>query len=331
MTQSHTAAADQICKPPILGVAITLCSLFDFDRDLNRDGTLAVGSAAAFVHKISSINKGRSADERVVQISLVITNENFVSSVLHQSLSGIGLSKTDVSLVYVQEDQDTVANVINAGGTHLFVSTHAESVVRVMEAGIPAVIAPTNVPSIPLLPEAAIAGINKVVFAFDFDRAAGVAFGRPDTELARMDSDIACDKVGGGVHFEQHEMDHANHIAERGPMQPLLFQLSQLRQHMKLNRDKFPNIDIELHIVTARSAACRGRVENSLAAWGVEVDGIHTCGLDPKFPVLIRIGADFFVDDKAHHVRSARPDISSFHAPWTAEHSAKLIAAVLGS
>ena len=111
--------------------------------------------------------------------------------------------------------------------------------------------------------------------------------------------------------FQNHERDNVNIPLEKGPLYPLLYQLSQLQK-------AFPSDDcpIRIAITTARSAPANERLHNTLEAWNIEVDELHLLGGKDKGPFLEAFEADLFFDDKLKNTENGAKYVPSAHVHY---------------
>jgi 5'-nucleotidase len=107
--------------------------------------------------------------------------------------------------------------------------------------------------------------------------------------------------------FQSHEKRRASKPLPDGPFKPLLVALHGLQQAAQ------PHMRIRTALVTARSAPAHERAIRTLMDWNIEVDEAMFLGGLAKGEFLREFEPDFFFDDQAGHVESARQHVPSGH------------------
>ena len=179
---------------------------------------------------------------------------------------------------------------MQAIGTDLFLSGHAEDVRRTLEAGFAAAI---------ILP---------AVQNGSHSEQLRIAF---DGDAVLFSDEAECVYQAEGLDaFAQQEKQQAGTPLRGGPFKPLLQALQRIQSAYPIE-----NNPIRTALVTARSAPAHKRVILTLREWGIRIDEALFLGGKPKGPFLAAFGADIFFDDQQVHCDSAREHVATGHVP----------------
>ena len=179
---------------------------------------------------------------------------------------------------------------MQATGTDLFLSAHAEDVRRTLRSGFAAAM---------ILPGArGRAGSSQLRIAFDGD---AVLFSDEAERVYQSE---------GLEAFSRWEKKYANTPLPGGPFKPLMQALHRIQSSYPIE-----NNPIRTALVTARSAPAHKRVILTLRGWGIRIDEALFLGGKPKGPFLAAFGADIFFDDQQVHCESAREHVATGHVP----------------
>ncbi|NIP18809.1 MAG: 5'-nucleotidase, partial [Xanthomonadales bacterium] len=172
----------------------------------------------------------------------------------------------------------------------LFLSTHADDVRRILEAGYAAAMV---LPGTADRPDS-----GQLRIAFDGD---AVIF---SDEAERVYQEQGLDA------FAESERHSASTPLLGGPFKPVLQALHDIQS-------AYPADDnpIRTALVTARSAPAHKRVILTLREWGIRIDEALFLGGKSKGPFLEAFGADIFFDDQQVHCASARKHVATGHVP----------------
>jgi 5'-nucleotidase len=175
---------------------------------------------------------------------------------------------------------------------NLFLSANELDVRGALAAAVPAAL---------VYPESAQAAnrhANEVRIAFDGD---AVLFSDEAERVFQKDGLDA---------FTRHETAHAATPLPPGPFKPLLEALHRLRA------EKDSPMKIRTALVTARSAPAHERAINTLMDWNIAVDEVMFLGGLDKGAFLKAFEPDFYFDDQAGHIESARAHVAAGHVPF---------------
>lgn len=251
----------------------------------HEEQPLEPGEAFPLVHKLLALNSRLGGNRRVEVILLsrnsADTGLRVFNSIQHHNL--------DISRAAFCGGQSPY-RYINAFGSHLFLSTHAEDVRNALENGVAAATLVSN--------QARGNDDDTLRFAFDGD---AVLF---SDEAERVYKSEGLDAFAASERAAAHEP------LSGGPFKAFLAALQQLQS-------EFPpdGSPIRTALVTARSAPAHERVIRTLRAWNIRLDeSIFLGGLD-KGEFLRSFRADVFFDDQLTHCDSASSHVATGHVP----------------
>lgn len=285
-----------------LVVAISSRALFDLDEShqvfetqglaayaeyqLGRENDfLKPGVAFQLVRKLLALNH----DEMKHQgIEVILISRNSADSGLRifNSIEHHGLAIERA----VFTNGESPFRYMQAIGTDLFLSAHAEDVRRSLEAGFAAAM---------VLPGAQCRpGSEQLRIAFDGD---AVLFSDEAEKVYQTE---------GLEAFSDRERQQADTPLPDGPFKALMQALQQIQSAYPIE-----NNPIRTALVTARSVPAHKRVILTLRKWGVRIDEALFLGGKSKGPFLAAFGADIFFDDQQIHCDSARQHVATGHVP----------------
>lgn len=254
---------------------------YQIDRE---ESVLPRGDAYTFVEKLLHINE--LLDEQRVEIILLSRNSADTGLRVFNSVQHYGLAISRAAFCGGQSPY----RYVNAFGSHLFLSTHADDVRHALDKGIAAA---TLLPS-----PAAVNRGEQLRVAFDGD---SVLFSDEAEQVYQQDGLDA---------FARSELSAAKQPLSGGPFKGFLAALQQIQ--MAFDADNCP---IRTALVTARSAPAHERVIRTLRAWNIRIDeSLFLGGLD-KAEFLAAFGADVFFDDQLGHCDSASEHVATGHVP----------------
>ena len=179
---------------------------------------------------------------------------------------------------------------MEALGADLFLSTHAEDVRRVLEAGFAAAMVLPGSPG--------GKAHEQLRIAFDGD---AVLF---SDEAERVYQEQGLDA------FSRSERDAAATPLNGGPFKRVLQAIHDIQSAYPIEGNP-----IRTALVTARSAPAHKRVILTLRHWGIRIDEALFLGGKSKGRFLAAFGADIFFDDQKSHCDSAREHVATGHVP----------------
>jgi 5'-nucleotidase len=179
---------------------------------------------------------------------------------------------------------------MQAIGTDLFLSGHAEDVRRTLQAGFAAALIMPGARNRP--------GGEQLRIAFDGDAV-----------LFSDEAERVYQEHGLQV-FAEDEKQRADTPLQDGPFKPLMQALHRIQSAYSIEDNP-----IRTALVTARSAPAHKRVILTLRHWGIRIDEALFLGGKPKGPYLAAFGADIFFDDQQVHCESARAHVATGHVP----------------
>ncbi|GAA5118653.1 5'-nucleotidase [Alloalcanivorax gelatiniphagus] len=285
-----------------LVVAISSRALFDlsdshqvFEREgldafqdyqvAHEDDVLAPGDAFALVKKLLAINEMEEGRGRV-EVILLSRNSSDTGLRVFNSIEHYGLPITRAAFAGGQSPH----RYVPAFGAHVFLSTDAEDVRQVLEAGFAAATILSRGKMDPKDPTLRI--------AFDGD---AVLFSDESEQVFQSD---------GLEAFAANEKSAARQPLSDGPFRGFLEALHQIQREFSPQ-----HCPIRTALVTARSAPAHERVVRTLRSWGIRIDESLFLGGLPKGEFLRAFGADVFFDDQQGHCESASPHVAAGHVP----------------
>ena len=179
---------------------------------------------------------------------------------------------------------------MQAVGSDLFLSGHAEDVRQALDAGFAAAMI---LPGAQHRPDS-----GQLRIAFDGD---AVLFSDEAERVYQAE---------GLEAFAKQEKQQAATPLPDGPFKPLLQALQRIQSAYPID-----NNPIRTALVTARSAPAHKRVILTLREWGIRIDEALFLGGKPKGPFLAAFGADIFFDDQQVHCDSAKTHVPTGHVP----------------
>jgi len=285
-----------------LVVAISSRALFDLDdshRIFESEGkeaychyqieheeeVLTPGIAFPLVKKLLSINKEIPVSP-IVEIILLSRNSADTGLRIFNSIQ---YHQLDISRAAFTSG-GTPFGYIPAFGTHLFLSSNADDVVKALDAGYAsATIVSCN-------PES---NTNKQLrIAFDGD---SVLF---SDEAERIY------QAQGLEAFTKNERTAAKTPLSGGPFKQFLAALHHIQTLFEPD-----NSPIRTALVTARAAPAHERVVRTLRAWNIRIDEALFLGGMDKGAFLKAFNADIFFDDQEGHCDSASQHVATGHVP----------------
>lgn len=250
-----------------------------------EDECLEPGMAFPLVKKLLALNH-EDMKHQGVEVILVSRNSADSGLRIFNSIERHGL---DIQRA-VFTNGERPFRYMQAIGTDLFLSAHADDVRESLEAGFAAAM---------LLPGAPGGYRGKQLrIAFDGD---AVLFGDESEKLF---------KDHGLQVFSRHEKEQAGVPMLEGPFKPLVLALQNIQAAYPIE-----NNPIRTALVTARSAPAHKRVILTLRNWGLRIDEALFLGGRPKAPFLAAFGADIFFDDQWFHCHDAAPHVTAGHVP----------------
>ncbi|TDG98652.1 hypothetical protein EPR50_G00203010 [Perca flavescens] len=117
--------------------------------------------------------------------------------------------------------------------------------------------------------------------------------------------------------FLENEKTHANKPLGHGPLKGFLEALGKLQKKF-YGKGQRMDCPIRTYLVTARDEDISGiRAKNTLQSWGLEIDETYFLAGAPKGPILEKIRAHIFFDDKMSYVEeAAKMGIVACHVPY---------------
>jgi 5'-nucleotidase len=287
-------------KPLI--VAISSRALFDLDEShavfetqglgayaeyqIKRENEiLQPGEAFQLVRKLLALNSGVPRHQGV-EVILVSRNSADSGLRIFNSIEHHGL---DIQRA-VFTNGASPFRYMQAIGTGLFLSGHAEDVRQALQAGFAAAMI---LPGAKHRPEG-----EQLRIAFDGD---AVLFSDEAEKVYQAE---------GLEAFSAQEKQRAETPLPEGPFKSLMVALQDIQSAYPIE-----NNPIRTALVTARSAPAHKRVILTLRNWGIRIDEALFLGGRPKGPFLEAFGADIFFDDQQVHCDSARQHVATAHVP----------------
>ena len=246
---------------------------------------LQTGEAFQLVRKLLALND----DEIIHQgVEVILMSRNSADSGLRifNSIEHHGLNIQRA----VFTNGESPYRYMQAIGTDLFLSGHAEDVRQSLEAGFASALI---LPGARNRPDR-----DQLRIAFDGD---AVLFSDEAEKVYQAE---------GLEAFASREKRHADTPLPGGPFKPLIQALHRIQSAYPIETNP-----IRTALVTARSAPAHKRVILTLRKWGIRIDEAMFLGGKPKGPFLAAFGADIFFDDQHIHCDSARQHVATGHVP----------------
>lgn len=251
---------------------------------------LQPGVAFPLVQKLLALNANNEQDGEVIHqgVEVLLMSRNSADSGLRifNSIEHHGL---DIQRA-VFTNGESPYRYMQAIGTDLFLSGHAEDVRKTLDAGFAAAMILPGAKNRP--------GGKQLRIAFDGD---AVLFGDEAERIYQTE---------GLAEFSRSEKQQAATPLPGGPFKPLLQALQSIQSAYPIE-----NNPIRTALVTARSAPAHKRVILTLRDWGIRIDEAFFLGGKPKGPYLAAFGADIFFDDQQVHCDSASEHVATGHVP----------------
>ena len=282
-----------------LVVAISSRALFDLDESnaifekegvkqyaayqiAHENDVLKPGVAFSFVKKLLKLNKlGDFVEVILLSRNSADTGLRIFNSIAHYELDITRAAFTSGESPY---------QYIQAFGSHLFLSTHANDVKTALLAGCAAA---TLLPS-----QNNQTHEHELRIAFDGD---AVLFSNESEKIFQTQ---------GIEVFTAHEKRDAKNPLSVGPFQGFLKALQQLQK--QFSPDACP---VRTALVTARQAPTHERVIRTLRDWNIRIDEALFLGGLAKGEFLKAFQADIFFDDQEVHCDSASQHVTTAHVP----------------
>jgi 5'-nucleotidase len=285
-----------------LVVAISSRALFDMDEShavfeseglaayaqyqISRENEfLQPGEAFRLVKKLLALNADK-LNHQGVEVILVSRNSADSGLRIFNSIEHHGL---DIQRA-VFTNGESPFRYMQAIGTGLFLSGHADDVRQALQAGFAAAMI---LPGAQNRPDG-----EQLRIAFDGD---AVLFSDEAEKVYQAE---------GLEEFSKQEKQRAETPLPDGPFKPLMQALQNIQSAYPIE-----NNPIRTALVTARSAPAHKRVILTLRKWGIRIDEALFLGGKPKGPFLAAFGADIFFDDQQVHCDSAREHVVTGHVP----------------
>lgn len=257
----------------------------------HEDEVLEPGEAFPLVKKLLQINEHLGGEPRV-EVILLSRNSADTGLRVFNSVEHYDLKITRAAFCGGEKPY----RYVEAFGSHLFLSTHADDVRHALEHGVAAA---TLMPSsMPITEKNDFAKLPQLRFAFDGD---AVLFSDEAERVFKKDGLDA---------FTESEKAAAKKPLMGGPFKSLLQAVHDIQQ--EFSQDECP---IRTALVTARSAPAHERVIRTLREWNVRIDESLFLGGLNKAEFLKAYGADVFFDDQQSHCSSASETVATGHVP----------------
>jgi len=253
----------------------------------HEDEELQPGEAFPLVKKLLQINEHLGGEPRV-EVILLSRNSADTGLRVFNSIEHYDLKITRAAFCGGEKPY----RYVEAFGSHLFLSTHADDVRHALDHGVAAA---TLMPS---QEKPNFADMPQLRFAFDGD---AVLF---SDEAERVFKQQGLDA------FTESEKAAAKMPLMGGPFKSLLQALHDIQQEFSVD-----DCPIRTALVTARSAPAHERVIRTLREWNVRIDESLFLGGLNKADFLKAYGADVFFDDQQSHCSSASLQVATGHVP----------------
>jgi 5'-nucleotidase len=325
---------------PKLRVAISLGALFDMTAaalirkhqgdkkyfefmKLSQTVPLRKGSAFHFVKNLMKLN---CDGNQFVALTILSKLSAETSLRVQHSLRAHNLMTTPEEACAVVDwyGRDVASVFRNEDSSFdLILSTSQRDVTAALSHGISAAyVDPKHIPSEETQPH----------YAFDFDRCVALALGPLGTQGFEVDEGTFSQKVvkshadnKGLARVTAREGRLKDIPCHPGPIAPFFLKLAAIREHVRRLSGTTP---FPLSIITARTASSVTRAENSLKAWGVQIDHLVSTGWASKGKVACDLGVSVFFDDGAGHIEDIQrksPNTVAAHVPWHHGHIGRIV------
>lgn len=282
-------------------VAISSRALFDLDEShrvfetegkehycryqiAREEDILPPGVAYTLVKKLLAINE--RSEVPLVEVILLSRNSADTGLRIFNSIRHHELAISRAAFTSGQSPFQYIA----AFGAQLFLSAHADDVIRALDGGFAAATIVASSASHSASPQLRI--------AFDGD---AVLFSDESERIYR---------THGLDAFTENEATEARKPLSGGPFKEFLAALHYIQT--RFPADQAP---IRTALVTARAAPAHERVVRTLRAWNIRIDEALFLGGMDKGPFLRAFGADIFFDDQKGHCDSASRHVATGHVP----------------
>jgi 5'-nucleotidase len=277
-------------------VAITSRALFDLDEGhevfeqdgvdayceyqiAHEDELLEPGVAFPLVRKLLALNE---IDHQRVEVILLSRNSADTGLRIFNSIQHHQLDITRAAF----SNGRSPYGYVKAFGSHLFLSTDKQDVVRALDEGVAAASIMGNSMS--------NTDSNQLCLAFDGD---AVIFSDESERIYQ---------TSGLDAFTANEVQSAKTPMTQGPFKGFLSALQSIQTDVGKDR-------LRIALVTARAAPTHERVIRTLRDWNIRIDEALFLGGLPKGEFLKSLGADIFFDDQRKHCESASEHVATGH------------------
>lgn len=251
----------------------------------HENDILSPGIAFTMVEKLLNI-VSPATNEPMVEVILLSRNSADTGLRVFNSIQQHQLNISRAAFTNGQSPY----RYVNAFGTHLFLSAHAEDVKQALLANCAAA---TLLPNKQLLKHD-----NQLRIAFDGD---AVLFS-DESERIFQDQGLAA--------FRENEMKSAKLPMEAGPFKGFLTALHNIQKVFDTQ-----HCPIRTALVTARDAPSHERVIQTLRSWHIRIDEALFLGGLTKSDFLKAFDADIFFDDQFTHCDAASEHVTAAHVP----------------
>lgn len=251
----------------------------------HEDIILKPGVAFALVEKLLALHAD-AVEHPGVEVILASRNSADTGLRIFNTIEHFGLD-IQRAVFTNGEPPDRYMQALDAD---LFLSTHAEDVGNVLDAGFAAAMVLPGSPTGPAR--------KQLRLAFDGD---AVLF---SDEAERIYQEQGLEA------FSRSEQASARQPLNGGPFKRVLQAIHDIQSAYPIE-----NNPIRTALVTARSAPAHKRVILTLRDWGIRIDEALFLGGKPKGLFLQAFGADIFFDDQQVHCESARQHVATGHVP----------------
>ncbi len=259
----------------------------------NENKILEPGVAYPLVKKLLNLNDPET-QASLVEVILLSRNSADTGLRIFNSIKEHDLNITRAAFTNGKSPYPYVS----AFGSHLFLSTHGNDVLRALNAGCAAA---TLLPS-----STQQSHSSQLRIAFDGD---SVLFSDEAERIFQQQ---------GLTAFKESETKAAKTPLQDGPFKGFLDALHRIQ-------GKFPTDECPLRtaLVTARDAPAHERVVNTLRSWNIRIDEALFLGGMNKGEFLKAFAADIFFDDQQGHCDATREHVATGHVPHGIINEAK--------